>query len=392
MRFLYILKKVAKILQFKQNTLFTYDIEKQKKYISTFSEPVDDIERSYFQYKCQMKLMGIIMTFLLNLFSFFMTFIYLFKIKNYFNRENPKGSVDAVFLSNDISHNVLPLVLQNKYPNIKYANNEDFLTLDSEDKKFIFNLIKRYPLSWYFVFKCLLKIAMYSARIKKDNPKVVIVYAEYSFTSSVLTNYCDLKNIKHINIMHGEKLFYIRDSFFHFHECHVWDEYYKNLFIQLRAYPKQFIISVPKSLKFEGNYITRKLYDYTYYLAGEQKNELIVIANSIKKLANKGYKISIRPHPRYTDLGLVNILFENYNIEKPTISIEESILRTTNAISLYSTVLNQAYNNGINIVIDDISNPKRYKKLFELQYMFIYKKHRLLSEEVNNYEDIKNNN
>ncbi len=42
-------------LERKNNSLFEYPIEKQKAYVKHFREPKDDIERGYFQYRCQMK-------------------------------------------------------------------------------------------------------------------------------------------------------------------------------------------------------------------------------------------------------------------------------------------------------------------------------------------------
>ena len=52
-------------------------------------------------------------------------------------------------------------------------------------------------------------------------------------------------------------------------------------------------------------------------------------------------------------------------------SIEKSILRTKNAISLYSTVLHQAAYNNVNVIIDDVTNRDRFLKLKELEYIFV---------------------
>ena len=62
------------------------------------------------------------------------------------------------------------------------------------------------------------------------------------------------------------------------------------------------------------------------------------------------------------------------------ISIEQSLLQSGAAISLYSTVLNQALCNSIPIIIDNMSNPENFNKLKELGYVCLYKEHRLLSE------------
>lgn len=92
-------------------------------------------------------------------------------------------------------------------------------------------------------------------------------------------------------------------------------------------------------------------------------------------------KISVRPHPRYSDIELVKRMFPFANVEDTkSISIEQSLLQSGAAISLYSTVLNQALCNSIPIVIDNVSNPENYDKLKRLGYACLYKKHKLLSE------------
>lgn len=82
---------------------------------------------------------------------------------------------------------------------------------------------------------------------------------------------------------------------------------------------------------------------------------------------------------------LIWILLKRYllfaDVEDTTqISIEQSLLQSGAAISLYSTVLNQALCNSIPIIIDNMSNPENFNKLKELGYVCLYKEHRLLSE------------
>lgn len=380
MNLLKILKKAAVFVYEKQDSLFSYDLNKQLSYISHFNDPVDDIERSYFQYMCQMKLSGTFIKFLLNFVSIFLIPIYLIKLRKMVIKD-ALTNINAIFFTDGKPKNILPLELLEEFPNIVYENNENSYYLSKSDMDFTWMLIKRYPLSYYFILKCVMKIARYSATIKQYSPRAIVVCTEYSFTSSVLTAYCETQNLKHINVMHGEKLFYMRDSFFRFHECYIWDNFYKDLFIQLRAEPKQWIVALPQSINFCCNDIVEKKYDFTYYLAFEQESELMTIGTFIKKLSDKGYNISVRPHPRYTDLKLVNEIFAEYQIENhKNLTIEESVKRTKRAISLYSTVLNQAFRNGVEVVIDDLTNPQKYNNLIDLQYVILSKKHTLLSK------------
>ena len=120
----------------------------------------------------------------------------------------------------------------------------------------------------------MIKIGRYSFAIEEFSPEAIAVCAEYSFTSSVLTAYCKQRNIKHIDVMHGEKMYYMRDSFFKFDECYIWDEYYGKILASMKADKNQFVVEVPASLKFDGELIRTQKYDYTYYLGAESEEVL----------------------------------------------------------------------------------------------------------------------
>lgn len=371
------LKKIAVKLEIGNDSVFGYPIEKQKSYIAHFREPENDIQRSYFQYRCQMKFNKPIISFLVNIASFPLLLWYLYKS----NDSIPKSSegVQSIFFADGLPENIVPEVLREKAGVIEIVNNKKE-SLTKEDKRYIRALWRRYPFSFQFIVKCVLKIRYYSYEIQRVHPDNIIACDEYSFTSSVLTNYCEEKGIKHINVMHGEKIYYMRDSFFRFHECYVWDDYYRKLFLQMRADQSQFRVAVPPSLKFpEGEHIS-KTKQYTYYLGAESGEKLKTIVRAMVELENKGLKVAIRPHPRYTDLNEIKSCAPEIEIEDcKALTIEQSLLRTRNAVSVYSTVLNQAYNNGIGVIIDDISDKVKYDKLEERQYIMLNKPHELLS-------------
>ena len=170
--------------------------------------------------------------------------------------------------------------------------------------------------------------------------------------------------------MHGEKLYYIRDSFFEFDRFYIWDKYYADLFIKLKATPEQFEVAIPPAIRLVGDYSINT--DYTYYLANEDTNAVEKIIDCLKQLKIQGKKVRVRPHPRYTSSKAIGCVKNNGILieDLSKVSIEESLLTTKNAISLYSTVLNQAVFNNIGTVIDDVSNVEKYKKLRELMYRF----------------------
>ena len=370
------LKELAVKLELSNNSVFGYPVDKQKQYIAHFPEPKDDFQRSYFQYKCQMRLNKPLVSFLLNIASLPLLIFLFFKCGS---RQNCPQK-DSVFFSDGKPENIIPDVLRKDAGEIEVVN-EKKGSLSNDDKKFIIRLWLKYPFSFQFIAKCLLKIQYYSYEIQKSHPKNIVVCNEYSFTSSILTKYCEEQGVKHINVMHGEKLYYMRDSFFRFHECYVWDEHYKNLFVQMRAEPTQFVIAVPPSLKFADEKSNFKTIDFTYYLGAERGLKLRTIVEAMERMRRSGKKVAIRPHPRYTDLNeIVKVASEIELEDCKKMTIEQSLRRTANAVSVYSTVLNQAYNNRIGIVIDDVSDKEKFNLLSERLYVMLKKPHKLLSQ------------
>ena len=364
---------------FKHRSIFDISVDKQKQIVNRFLDPKDNVERSFFQYVCQKNLDNNIKYLLLNLAALFFLPYFYFKKNDCLYEED----AEAVFLSAGVvRREILPEELTNQYQNVVEMK-ELSGCLDKEGKNYFFSIAKRYPFSFYFLLKILIKIRIYTFALTNYNPKTIIVCGEYSFTSSVLTEYCNRRGVQHVDVMHGEKLFYIRDGFFYYNSVYVWDEHYIKLFNKLRADAGQFVIALPPSMQKREIIKTEKEVDYTYYLQKETCMELKNIRQSLMKLYKKGKKVAIRPHPIYSDINTISDLFDFCEIErKDAIDIISSISRTRNVISLYSTVLYQAYLNDIQIIIDDISNQERYKRLLECDYMMLNKEHKLLSNEI----------
>lgn len=353
-------------------------IEEEKEYLKKFKTPKDDMERSYFQYRCQMRKNKFCVTALLNVLSLPAILFYLLKPGD---RLDDRAKCQGVFFSDGKPDNIIPAGLRAEIQDIHIVG-EKHEGMTREDLKFILGIFQRYPLSWHFLLKILMKVRFYRYEMTRWNPSAIIVCNEYSFTSSAMTNYCMSNGIRHVNVMHGEKIFDMRDSFFRFDRCYVWDAHYKELFAGLRAAPGQFIIEVPESLKFpdKGRRIEKKV-DYTYYLGWEEGARLVRITEVMGGLKQRGYRVAIRPHPRYTKMDELMGLAGDIQVEDVRkLGIEESLRRTRNAVSVFSTVLNQAYYNGIGVVIDDVSDPQKYSRLAGAHYIMLCKRHRHLSE------------
>ena len=350
----------------------------QRTYLNGLPEPTDDLQRSFLQYKCQMHLAGP-----LRRAAYQCAAAVLLLIPRQMRTYASCAPADAVYAFIE-GMDVLPNSLRREFSSLEHRQDYlNYFVLTKADREFLNQLRRRYPFAFYFRYKCLLKVGMYRAILDAYHPKALIVSGEYSFTSSVLTAYCQQLGVEHINVMHGEKLFHIRDSFFRFHRCYVWDDFYCRLFTRLRAEPTQFQTELPPA-QLPWHYPdVAKTVDYTYYLQSESEAALRKIMQALQQFRTKGAVVAVRPHPRYTDDALVHELFQGFLIEnKSEIGIEQSVLRTKRAISLYSTVLFQAYSNNVPIIIDDVSSPERYHRLEEMEYIMLHKPHTLLSEHL----------
>lgn len=391
MNFTIILKNITNKIYMSKQTLFTLDVEEQKRYLSTFPDPKDLFERSYFQYKCQMKKLTIALVIVQNIVASALLPIYYIKltmVRKVIMRHT--GEKCAIFFTNGIPVQMIPEIVRKEYNEIIPCNLAEEMNINKQEKKVLGVLFKRYWHAPYFVFKCMLKIGMYAAKIEKFNPIAIISYSEYSYTSSVLTEYCRLRGVEHINIMHGEKLFNIRDTFVNYDRYYVWEEFYINLLTDLRADKYQFRIAVPNSVRLDCKSKDEPIYDYTYYLGGEKTEVLLAIRDALMRTGVHGSRICIRYHPRYCDSSEINHIFKEFQIENPTeVPLNISLSKTRYAVSLYSTVLYQSYESSKEIIIDDISDKVKYEKLRELRYIMLERPHRKLSEYLSNGEDDK---
>lgn len=362
---------------------FNIPIEEQKKMLYAYPDPKDDIQRSFFQYKLAMQTNGKLISLIINIASIFLIPYYLIILKKNYKRliREELIKADGIFLSDGISFEAVPDSLKQEFPNIIIKSFTDDMCLSEKDIQFLAGIFKRYPTSFHFQLKSLMKVAIYSAQFIKHDPKAIISYTEGSFTSSIATNYCENREVQHINIMHGERYFEICVSFFRFSRYYVWDKSYVDLFKRQRAPEYQFKIELPKMLRRDLSLQKNQKYFMTYYLSDEKKESLLLIKKSFDILKSKGKICSVRLHPRGYNNVLAKKIFDAYDIEEANlISIKESFENTKYLVSLRSTVLFEGYCNGKEIILDDYSNPRAFNRLKELDYIMLNKPHLLLSE------------
>lgn len=274
---------VKNLLQINQK-IFMYlipfrkiEYEKQYKFLKSLGNPKDDVERSYFQYKCRNYRDDIFLfLFLKNILSFFI--LIYFYIKFSLNKINKKQNKDVIFVFERDRNDLIPKEYKNKF---KYFRIGDGYYLDKDDRKYFKEIIKRYPFSFYFLLRNLTKIAMYSYIVKKYSPRTILCSCEYSNTSSILTNYCEYHDIKHVNIMHGEIFFNIVLSFARFNIFYIWDEDYIEILDSLKI-KSTYIINKPEALKIKFdncNLSEKEIYDFTFYLQDETDDTLKILKN-----------------------------------------------------------------------------------------------------------------
>lgn len=380
-------------LQFKfSSNNFFESYEDQKRFLNRFSSPKSNVERSYYQYQCQNMSKSTMVTLFRDLSAILLILYYLIRpYKEPKSVDCIKDSKRAVFLRTGITLELLPDSLKTEFKSIFENDLINAVYLSADDRTFIYKIITKYYCKPFFILKSIIKIGIYSNVISKYRPDAIITHNEYSFTSSILTEYCHHRQILHINVMHGEKLYDIHDAFVSFDRYYVWDQHYVDLLIDLGSDEKQFIIEKPRVLFFNNINCKKIKYDLTYYLGGESDSDLTSIRESLILTEIDPQKICIRYHPRFSDEKQIRSIFNVFVIENPLeVSLENSLSVTKYAVSLYSTVLYQAFINDKSVVIDDVSNYQNFNTLKELMYIMMSKSHLLLSDLIK--KDLHNEN
>ena len=368
--------------------LFDVAIDEQKNFINKIPDPSNDIERSFAQYICQNYYIAKWKVSLKNLISLFLIPLYLVYafLKTITKKKKIEVNEDAIGTFKGMEE-IIPNVLNEEYSirNIGLDIESDF-ALTKEDFVFLFSILRQSKCHFYFFLKICVILSRYRGLIREYNPKAIIVHNECSFCSSIMTLYCERHNILHINVMHGEKLLFMRDSFFRFHRCYVWNQYYVDLFLQLKTDKSQFIIYLSNSLQINiEKYENKNAFaDFKYYLGYCSDDRMKIIADALYLLKREGYSIRLRPHPRYTDLKVLKKYVENSDIEYPNdVNIMESISNLKYAVGSYSTVLSQAFFSGQKVIVDDVSDYDEYNKLKDYGYILSNFKTNKLSTFIN---------
>lgn len=360
---------ITTIIQRGNKTIFDVSRAEEEVYLKRLGSARNDFERSHKQYICQNFFMPKWKVLVLNIFAMIslIPVAFILILRRLFDKK--KGTFQAIGDFNGITE-IIPKELYRRYA-ISIVNISR-PSLSVCDLVYLIKMICFYPLSPYFTLKNTIRIGAYSHAIYCFHPEAIIVHNEPSFTVSMLTHYCSKKRVKHINVMHGEKLFNIRDSYFRFHECYVWSNYYVQLFESLYVEKQQMRLYTPDSLRINTKeYVDLINYcDYKYYLAVYDENEIQGIVQSMKFVKAQGKSVKYRPHPRYSDVSLLVKYVSEDEIEWPhKIDILSSVSNLKYAVGSYSTVLAQAFFSGKGVILDDVTFLSQYNCLKDLGYI-----------------------
>lgn len=360
--------------------LFDVPVSVQNDMLLHLGPASNDFERSYKQFRGRHLFYHKWKEVIVEIGSFFVLPFYIIYglVEFLFNRK-PIDKKDAV---GDFTkfEEIIPQSLRNEFSidNTVWGGGR---MLSFSDIGIIWKLFTLYPIPC-LVLKNAIKLSYYRYVINKYKPRAIIVHNEASYTSSISTLLCERNGVQHINVMHGEKIFYIGDGYFRFTRCYVWNEYYKNLFIEMNAEANQFIVEVPPSFKIDSKKYYREdaFADFKYYLQNFTEEEIKNIIDSLAFVKRLGKTIKFRPHPRGHNLELLKKYVKETDIEYPSeVSILESISSMDCAVGSFSTVMNQAYYSGKKVIFDDVNYPEIYKKLKEYKYYFSNTPHNTLS-------------
>lgn len=362
-------------------TFFDVPSSEQKGFLDTLPIPADDIERSFLQYKCQSFFAPAWKRWVLDIVSFFLyiPLLAFYLVRGFFI--GSKANYGAISDLNGMKE-VIPQVLLQRYE-IEYIRKNPKGCLTFNDIPLLASILFRHVPSFYFAIKSMAKIAQYKQIIQMYSPRCIIAHLEYSFSSSILTSYCNQYLVQHINVMHGEKLYNIVDAFFHFNECYVWSHHYEKLFMDMRAEPSQFRIAIPPSMEIniEAHTNNTVYADYKYYLAEVSEEQIRSIVDSMSFAIKEGKTVKYRLHPRIDNLNIILRFISPDDIEDPKyVSIIDSISNCSVAVGSYSTVLNQAYCSGRSVLLDDVTFKDQFDRLADLRYWLIGEKCPRLSE------------
>lgn len=361
------------------------DIDDWVSFLSQLTSAEDDFTLSYNKYLCKMKYFPLYYKIFINLLSVLFSLFYIFIIIFNGIKKNKKIVCDLVLIQKRIGYeDIFPEALKVKYPHIEVIDvpKRRSLRFNSKSVKIFARILLEHPFSFNFHMYALQELGRYSCILSKYDTDAIACYAdERNVVSPLLSYMIEHYDVKHISFMHGEYIFQLYLSFMRYSEYYVWDEHYVKLLGEDMYCPKeQMKIYTP--IKYKRRFKTgNEKYYCTYYFGAESIDRIERVAEVFNILKKQGKLCKVRPHPRRSNYEAINRYFDGFYIEDTHVkSVDESIEESKYIVALISTVLVEAYYGGKEVVIDDISEPERFKSMRKRKYILFSKPHKLFSE------------
>lgn len=367
------------------------DIDKWHRFIKDISEPRDDIEMAYCRYLCRMYYFPWYYKLTANFFAFFSL---LFSVPIFFRvtdqcKLNSKKLDSIILRARNVDYeDIVPTEILLKQGSISEVSKpiRSNWVLDSIAKKYFIRCVSRHPFLFHLNYLIFRELCIHSSLINKYDPSAIIVYVnERNVASPLVSALCEAHSKEFVTFMHGDYLLQLIHGFMRFTKFYVWDDHYKQMFINdLRCPKEQFITYVPQKLLRPiniENKVFSEVFFGTYYFGAESINRISKVAEIFQIFKSCGLKMKVRPHPRRSKVDYIKECFRDFVVENPfDIPIDESLSSSEYVISLSSTVLMEAYYKGKKIVIDDISDHDGFNNLLQRRYIMLNKPHVLLSD------------
>ena len=280
----------------------------------------------------------------------------------------------AVYLGSSSNAGIIPNSLQRRYLIVE----EQFLEKRLYHPymlEFWEEETRRFRWSPFFRVQTLTYLANVAYAIWKHSPEAVITTSESSFTTSLITAFCRSLGVRHICVMHGEKLLQPGTAFFEVDTFYVWDNHYAQLFRDCGAKVGEYIVENP----WKANRVGAKGNRATYYLQVPPRN-MRRFANEMRRLESYGWTVKLRPHPSDLDRRQYLKYFTSEYLEDAgKVNILDSIDSADMVISQYSTVLFQAWSRGVTACIDDVTNHSLFESIEDKRYIMLERDHVRLS-------------
>lgn len=364
-------------------------VDRWMNYIDKLRVPKNDFERVHNQYLCDAFITKIVTkgeNFIRNAIAFPICIISVIGTSVYslIKQDRFSEQCDAVELcmgrknAASSQNNEYPHELTAQFSDIKqhWQKRKTLYLTGKADKniyKIWFEFVKRYPFCFYQNLSVYIHLTSINNIISMYKPKIIITMeSENDFTTSITTKLCEDKGIEYVGIMHGENFLNPLHAFVRFSRFYVWDEFYINQYVRTGSQKGFFRVYKPERYQNTLERNSNPNYYLTYYLQGQTRNTLMNIKEILTKITMDGRKCKIRMHPRATDKNTVVEIFGNTDIEiedYTKVSIWESYNNSKYVVSTYSTVLSEAYENGYDAVVDDLTDNETYKTLDKLMYI-----------------------